>query len=63
ELLAFLATADPIALREELVDETVGELAGELSLPEATLEALCEAEGIPLEELDLSVATSQEVHQ
>lgn len=48
ELLAFLATADPIALREELVDETVGELAGELSLPEATLEALCEAEGIPL---------------
>ena len=48
ELLAFLATADPIALREELVDETVGELASELAVPEATLEALCDAEGIPL---------------
>lgn len=48
ELLAFLATADPIALREELVDETVGDLAADLGVGEATLEALCEADGIPL---------------
>lgn len=48
ELLAFLGTADPIAERERLIDETLQQLGEDFDLAEDELRQLCEEEGIPL---------------